>query len=115
MYTCVRFYFFNYTVYFFAENWYLKLKARLEFEWKTVNNTVDCGVFVMRHMETWFGVTTDKWDSGFPLSHKETKACLTRLRKKYAIKLVKSEANKHRSRVLAEAAQYEKANGFGCV
>ncbi|MFS7980245.1 hypothetical protein Hanom_Chr10g00937171 [Helianthus anomalus] len=36
--------------------------VRLEFEWKTVNNTVDCGVFVMRHMETWFGVTTDKWD-----------------------------------------------------
>ncbi|MFS7926871.1 hypothetical protein Hanom_Chr04g00302231 [Helianthus anomalus] len=38
--------------------------VRLEFEWKTVNNIVDCRVFVMRrHMETWFGVTTDKWDS----------------------------------------------------
>ncbi|KAJ0897780.1 hypothetical protein HanRHA438_Chr08g0349441 [Helianthus annuus] len=29
---------------------------RLDFEWKTVGNTVDCGVFVVHHMETWFGV-----------------------------------------------------------
>ncbi|KAJ0463626.1 putative papain-like cysteine peptidase superfamily [Helianthus annuus] len=88
--------------------------VRLEFEWKTVNNTVDCGVFVRRHMETWFGVTADKWDSGFPLTHKEKKACLTNLRKKYAIKLVTSEANKHRSRVLDEAAEHEKTHGIGC-
>ncbi|MFS7928572.1 hypothetical protein Hanom_Chr04g00322351 [Helianthus anomalus] len=30
------------------------LPHMLDFEWKTVNNTVDCGIFVMRHMETWF-------------------------------------------------------------
>ncbi|KAJ0906339.1 putative Ulp1 protease family catalytic domain, papain-like cysteine peptidase superfamily [Helianthus annuus] len=87
--------------------------VRLEFEWKTVNNTVDCGVFVMRHMETWFGVTVDKWDSGFPLTHKEKKSTLTRLRKKYAIKLVTSEANKHRGRVLDEAAEHEKTHAIG--
>ncbi|MFS7953455.1 hypothetical protein Hanom_Chr07g00618821 [Helianthus anomalus] len=88
--------------------------VRLDFEWKTVNNIVDCGVFVMRHMETWFGVTADKWDNGFPLSHKETKAMLTRLRKKYAVILVTSEANKHRRRVLDVTAEHEKANGIGC-
>ncbi|MFS7962130.1 hypothetical protein Hanom_Chr08g00723041 [Helianthus anomalus] len=47
--------------------WQIKnaVPQRLDFEWKTVGNTVDCGVFVMRHMETWFGVIVDKWDSGF--------------------------------------------------
>ncbi|KAJ0921926.1 hypothetical protein HanPSC8_Chr05g0197451 [Helianthus annuus] len=85
--------------------------VRLDFAWKTVNNTVDCGVFVMRHMETWFGLTSDKWDSGFPLGHTAKKACLTRLRKKYAIKLVTSNVNKHRSRVLAEASEHENAMG----
>ncbi|MFS7955682.1 hypothetical protein Hanom_Chr07g00645501 [Helianthus anomalus] len=67
----------------------------------------------MRHMKTWFGITTNKWDSGFLLGHKEKKACLTRLRKNYAIKLVTSEATKHRSRVLAEAAKHENANRIG--
>ncbi|MFS7918411.1 hypothetical protein Hanom_Chr03g00200681 [Helianthus anomalus] len=46
-----------------------------------VNKKVDCGVFVMRHMETWFSVTVEKLDSGFPLAHTAKKACLTRLTK----------------------------------
>ncbi|MFS8021643.1 putative papain-like cysteine peptidase superfamily [Helianthus anomalus] len=58
----------------------------LDFEWKMVGNTVDCGVFVVPHMETWFRVTVDKWDSGFPLESGPKKATLTRLRKKYAVK-----------------------------
>ncbi|KAJ0920805.1 hypothetical protein HanRHA438_Chr05g0245331 [Helianthus annuus] len=60
-------------------------------------------------MGTWFGVTAVKWDSGFPLGHAAKKACLTSLRKKYAIKLVTSKVNKHRNRVLAEAAEHDQA------
>ncbi|KAJ0522260.1 putative papain-like cysteine peptidase superfamily [Helianthus annuus] len=78
---------------------------RLEFDWETVGNKVDCGVFVMRHMETWFSVTVEKWDSGFPLSHTKKKACLTRLRKKYAVKMVCSNVNNHRDRIIAEAVE----------
>ncbi|MFS7936498.1 putative papain-like cysteine peptidase superfamily [Helianthus anomalus] len=42
---------------------------RLEIEWATIGNSIDNGVFAMRHMETWFGETDLKWDSGFPLAH----------------------------------------------
>ncbi|KAJ0703843.1 putative papain-like cysteine peptidase superfamily [Helianthus annuus] len=90
------------------------LPHKLDFEWMTVNSMVDCGVFVMRHMETWFGITVEKWDSGFPLVHTAKKACLTRLRKKYAVKLVTSNVNKHRKRIMAEAVKYEKASEIGC-
>ncbi|KAF5769165.1 hypothetical protein HanXRQr2_Chr14g0645081 [Helianthus annuus] len=76
---------------------------RLDFEWKTVGNRVDCWVFVMRHMKTWFGVTVDKWDSGFPLEPSPKKATLTWLSEKYTVKLVTSSANKHRDRILGEA------------
>ncbi|MFS7912147.1 putative Ulp1 protease family catalytic domain, papain-like cysteine peptidase superfamily [Helianthus anomalus] len=31
------------------------ISKRLEIEWATVGNSVDCGVFAMRHMEIWFG------------------------------------------------------------
>ncbi|KAM0043637.1 hypothetical protein Hdeb2414_s0010g00343621 [Helianthus debilis subsp. tardiflorus] len=86
----------------------------LDFEWATVGNSIDCGVFVMRHMETWFGVTNEKWDSGFPLAHNEKKGCLKHLRKKYVVKLVCSKVNKHHDRIMAEAVGYDMVskNGF---
>ncbi|MFS8022263.1 hypothetical protein Hanom_Chr16g01437401 [Helianthus anomalus] len=90
------------------------LPHRLDFEWKTDNNTMDCGVVVMRHMDTWFGITIEKWDSGFLLDHTTKKACLTHLRKKYAVQLITSKVNKHRKRIMAEAVQHGKASGIGC-
>ncbi|MFS7912143.1 putative papain-like cysteine peptidase superfamily [Helianthus anomalus] len=50
------------------------IPKRLEIEWATVGNSVDCGVFAMRHLETWFGETDLKWDSGFPLTHTQKKS-----------------------------------------
>ncbi|CAM8908878.1 unnamed protein product [Rhodiola kirilowii] len=37
---------------------------RMDFSWQTENNGVDCGVFAMRHMETfkWGGNTN--WNTG---------------------------------------------------
>ncbi|MFS7914440.1 putative papain-like cysteine peptidase superfamily [Helianthus anomalus] len=96
---------------------FLSFKAaipkRLDFEWPTVGNSVDCGVFVMRHMETWFGVTDKKWDSGFPLSHKEKKDFLTCLKKKYMMKLVCSKVNKHHDRIMAEVVEDDKVSKKG--
>ncbi|MFS7995539.1 hypothetical protein Hanom_Chr12g01119081 [Helianthus anomalus] len=39
------------------------IPKRLDVEWATVGNTADCGMFAMRHVETWFGETTLKWDT----------------------------------------------------
>ena len=33
----------------------IKDVTRLKLPWATKDNKVDCGVFVMRHMETYFG------------------------------------------------------------
>ncbi|MFS7969182.1 putative papain-like cysteine peptidase superfamily [Helianthus anomalus] len=35
----------------------------LEIEWATVGNSVDCGVFAKRRMETWFAETVFKLDN----------------------------------------------------
>ncbi|MFS7930298.1 hypothetical protein Hanom_Chr04g00342591 [Helianthus anomalus] len=66
----------------------------------------------MRHLETWFGETQLKWDNGFPIVHTPKKACLTRLRKKYAVKIVCSQANTLRDEVMAEVVAYNVANRF---
>ncbi|MFS7942736.1 hypothetical protein Hanom_Chr06g00491901 [Helianthus anomalus] len=45
----------------------------LEIEWATIGTIVDYGFFAMQHMETWFGVTQEKWYSGFQLTQKVTR------------------------------------------
>ncbi|MFS7902384.1 hypothetical protein Hanom_Chr01g00010651 [Helianthus anomalus] len=88
------------------------IPRRLEIEWATIGNSVDCGVFAMRHTETWFGETDVKWDSGFPLAHTQKKSSLTRLRKKYTCKIISSEANLRRNEVMGEAVAWNIAQGF---
>ncbi|MFS7918504.1 putative Ulp1 protease family catalytic domain, papain-like cysteine peptidase superfamily [Helianthus anomalus] len=81
-------------------------------EWATIGNSVDCGVFAMRHMETWFSETNIKWDSGFPLAYTQKKASLTRLRKKYACKIICSDANKLRNEVMGATIAWNIAEGY---
>ncbi|MFS8026599.1 putative Ulp1 protease family catalytic domain, papain-like cysteine peptidase superfamily [Helianthus anomalus] len=88
------------------------IPRRVEIEWATIGNSVDCGVFAMRHMETWFGETGEKWDSGFPCAHTQKKASLTRLRKKYACKIISSEENIWRNEVMGAAVAWNIAQGF---
>ena len=38
--------------------------VRMRMQWRTTDNVTDCGIFCMRHMETYFG-QGDKWDCGF--------------------------------------------------
>ncbi|KAC9644535.1 hypothetical protein R6Q59_008888 [Mikania micrantha] len=38
---------------------------KLRISWATTKNFVDCGIFVMRHMEMYMGNHTRAWDCGF--------------------------------------------------
>ena len=37
--------------------------VRLEMKWRTLHNKLDCGVFAMRHMETYKGNGLRTWDA----------------------------------------------------
>ena len=39
--------------------------VRLGIRWRTKNNNVDCGIFVMRHLETYIGGGVPNFKSGF--------------------------------------------------
>ncbi|KAI3762210.1 hypothetical protein L1987_52635 [Smallanthus sonchifolius] len=69
----------------------------------TKRNNHDCGVFVMRHMEMFMGTQDRHWDCGFPTDKKNLTRIIAILRKKYACKMVTSEANVHREKVIREA------------
>jgi hypothetical protein len=79
----------------------------LKISWATSNNFTDCGVFLMRHMEMYFGSKGVKFDCGFPKNEKEKKKKIDNLRIKYACRMLTSETNIHREKVIKEAAELE--------
>ncbi|KAI7730002.1 hypothetical protein M8C21_024636, partial [Ambrosia artemisiifolia] len=81
---------------------------RLELSYATVDNVKDCGVFLMRHMETWMGITEERWHCGFPNDKKKQKTKLSLLRKRYAARIMSSDANVERDRIFEEAYELEK-------
>ncbi|KAD7117305.1 hypothetical protein E3N88_04573 [Mikania micrantha] len=44
--------------------------TRVDLEWATIGNIVDCGVFAMRHMEMFMGSNRKTFDCGFKASEK---------------------------------------------
>ncbi|KAJ0907292.1 hypothetical protein HanRHA438_Chr07g0297191 [Helianthus annuus] len=89
--------------------------VRLEMPWRTKHNVIDCGVFLMRHMETYKGVTGKAWECGFSnectnageITYKQRKE-IDDLRHKYIMKMLLSDANTHRSFVETDVAKYKK-------
>ncbi|KAJ0605160.1 hypothetical protein HanHA300_Chr02g0059871 [Helianthus annuus] len=88
---------------------------RLEMPWRTKHNVIDCGIFLMRHMETYKGVTGNAWECGFSnectdageITYRQRKE-IDDLRHKYIAKLLLSDANTYRSFVEAGVARYKK-------
>ncbi|KAL4579419.1 hypothetical protein LXL04_015565 [Taraxacum kok-saghyz] len=79
----------------------------LKMPWRTTFNKVDCGVFTMRHMETYFGeASTSKWKCGFTKEGNYQQKLLERLREKYAATMLLSRMNNQRDVILSQAREY---------
>lgn len=82
---------------------------RLLMSWRTEENSIDCGVFLMRHMETYMGYTTPKnWKCGLKDEGPEQQTQIYELRKKYLSKIIRSNINIKRSIVLDELEEYRR-------
>ena len=78
----------------------------LKMSWQTKNNYVDCGIFAMRHMETYSG--NKDFDAGFLPEGKEQNKQIEDLRKKYLTKILLSEHNQNRQVVEKEIEEYQR-------
>ncbi|KAL8265799.1 hypothetical protein R6Q59_003143 [Mikania micrantha] len=79
---------------------------RLSMPWRTLNNSVDCGVFVMRHMETFKGISVKEWKYGLTAESDEQQRQLNDLRIKYLAKILLSDINIHKGEVVSEVRAY---------
>ncbi|PWA52673.1 hypothetical protein CTI12_AA451070 [Artemisia annua] len=80
--------------------------ANVKMPWQTNNNYVDCGIFAMRHMETYLG--NKDFDAGFVKEGKEQKKHIEDLRKKYLTKILLSDQNENRHVVESDVEEYQR-------
>nr|GLL27117.1 uncharacterized protein LOC109155335 [Ipomoea trifida] len=82
-----------------------KLKVKkMKMAWRDNRNKIDCGVFLMRHMETFRGQLPELCNCGL---QKENKDQLNALRVKYLTALMMSDLNEHREQNIQQAAEFE--------
>ncbi|KAL8266088.1 hypothetical protein R6Q59_003432 [Mikania micrantha] len=72
---------------------------KVQIPWATKTNAVDCGVFLMRHMEKFMGIR-EQFNCVFSTNGKKKKCQLNTLRKKYMVHVIKSEVNSLRNDVV---------------
>ncbi|GKF39359.1 hypothetical protein Tco_0119420, partial [Tanacetum coccineum] len=78
-----------------------RLKHRiLKLKWRTSGNFHDCGVFTMLHMESFNDETAAKWDCGLSVESGLQCDMLSRLRFKFATKILLHEINVHSKKML---------------
>ncbi|XP_035843809.1 uncharacterized protein LOC118490346 [Helianthus annuus] len=80
---------------------------RLELKWRTRNNSNDCGIFAMRHMEYFKGETTKNWNCGLRKESPDQVYDLNDLRLKYLAKILLSDLNTNKEFVLDEVRQFK--------
>ncbi|KAJ9541387.1 hypothetical protein OSB04_027893 [Centaurea solstitialis] len=78
----------------------------MEIKWRTRNNYTDCGVFCMRHMETYMGGGSRGWYTGFTTEEPSQKKQIENLRIKYCTKILLSDQNICKKLVEEEVAQF---------
>ncbi|CAH1431616.1 unnamed protein product [Lactuca virosa] len=76
--------------------------------WSTVNNTTDCGIFTMRHMETFMGGNIRDFKTGFKSESLAQDNQLSRLRVIYLCKILNSDYNLLKDSILHQVAEFQK-------
>nr|GME06561.1 uncharacterized protein LOC109162486 [Ipomoea batatas] len=77
----------------------------LRIDWRDPNNKEDCGVFVMRHMESYLSGGLRNWDCGLD---RQNKSQLDRLRLKYVAAILNAENNELRDENISMALEFVK-------
>ncbi|KAJ0816790.1 putative Ulp1 protease family catalytic domain, papain-like cysteine peptidase superfamily [Helianthus annuus] len=82
-----------------AENLITKQPVRVKMHWQTSKNSIDCGIFTMRHMETYMSTYRKIWVTDFNDESENQQAQINDLRYKYLAKILLSDVNHERNTV----------------
>ncbi|GJX14898.1 hypothetical protein Tco_0206656 [Tanacetum coccineum] len=83
--------------------------VRGTFDWQTDKRSKDCGIFLMRHLESFMGIELGKWKCGLDVEGKKQNTQVGHLRNKYAARLLLSDCNIHNSKIRQEIGRMKSA------
>ncbi|CAH1427917.1 unnamed protein product [Lactuca virosa] len=81
-----------------------------QLSWSTVHNSTDCGIFTMRHMETFMGGNIRDFKTGFKPESLAQDNQLSRLRVIYLCKIINSDYKLLKDSILHQVAEFQKLN-----
>ncbi|PWA77952.1 hypothetical protein CTI12_AA221230 [Artemisia annua] len=87
-----------------------KKTTLMKLKWGTKQNVIDCGVFVMMHMEQYGGETLKNCKFDFPKEGQDQELEIIRMRIKYATKMLMHELNIHREKINQETFEFASNN-----
>ncbi|KAM0048460.1 putative 1,3-beta-glucan synthase [Helianthus debilis subsp. tardiflorus] len=90
-----------------AENLITKQPVRVKMHWQTSKNGTDCGIFTMRHMETYMSTYRKIWVTDFNDESENQQAQINDLRYKYLAKILLSDVNHERNTVNRLAREFD--------
>ena len=80
-------------------------------KWKTRKNKIDCGLYMMMHMEMFQGELGPKWKTDIKdENNKQYPEQIRRMRMRYAAKILLSEVNKNIKMVSDFAIKFDEEN-----
>ncbi|CAH1427369.1 unnamed protein product [Lactuca virosa] len=80
-------------------------------DWQTKDNDVDCGLFLMRHMEVYRGGGVEKLDADFLPECNSQKMQLSEMRKKYVCKML-SDMNLCKASFVTTLEDYDNLSSY---
>lgn len=78
----------------------------MKVNWATKENVIDCGIFVMMHMEHYNGETAKNWKLEFPKEGREQEVEIIKIRIKYVTKMIMHDLNIHKEKMNLEAFEF---------
>lgn len=79
----------------------------MRMKWRDSSNKIDCGVFLLRHMETYEGQLLEEWQAGIPTCVKNQEKVLNRLRVEFCAKILTHNVNQLREKVIEDAKKWK--------
>ncbi|CAI9302944.1 unnamed protein product [Lactuca saligna] len=87
----------------------------VNFNWKRHERDYDCGLDLMRHMETFIGQSVYCWDCELDYNPSTLITSLKILRMKSMVNLMLSEHNIQKEMLISEAKLFEKENNLNAA
>ncbi|KAI3825097.1 hypothetical protein L1987_06573 [Smallanthus sonchifolius] len=82
--------------------------SRMEMPWQTLENNIDCGVYMMRHIETFKGTAAKDCQYGLTNESEKQQHELNDLRRKYVTKMLLHDINISKEFIISKLKDYLK-------